>query len=73
MQVARSILMESCGVYGDHMLAAIGNINPNHVVIRDCNNADINALAALQGVNTANEAMLSMAGFFGPISHGWNS
>jgi hypothetical protein len=73
VQIARSITIEDCGVYGDHMLATIGNISPDLVVVRGCNNENINTRAAALGVDVTKEAMLSMAGFFGPISHGWNA
>lgn len=71
IQVARSILIEDCGVYGDHMMAAIGNIAPNNVIVRRCNTPEANARAAALGVNTSFEAALSIGGFFGPISQGW--
>lgn len=72
IEIARSFVLRNCGVFGDHMLVSLSSMSPERIMIDACNTERIKRLATELNVQPI-EAMMSLPGFFGPVSQGWNN
>lgn len=69
-RVARSLLVENCGLYGENLQLQMGDIPSGRTIVRGCNTPAIRDIAQARGYDVAHEALIPLADHTIPVSHG---
>lgn len=67
---ARGVLVEGCGVWGDHMSFQLDNLPAGKTVIRGCNTSELAAWARDHGMDPTHEAAVLTSSRPVPLSEG---